>query len=139
MLYYINKCFLRGQINERCFRGVVVCTLRFALFFADPFIIIWRKPGLHEFLESIHDEWLHAVLITPIVIILGISLPKAYLSHRNPVPAYLAALGVFTLTVGVLSGHLVETILTVVGSTLVISAHLINRKSLKSHVEAVMS
>ena len=95
--------------------------------------------GLHEFLESIHDEWLHAVLITPIVIILGVSLPKAYMSHRNPVPAYLAALGVFTLTVGVLSGHLVETILTVVGSTLVISAHLINRKSLKSHVDAVMS
>ncbi len=95
--------------------------------------------GLHEFLESIHDEWLHAVLITPIVLILGVSLPKAYMSHRNPVPAYLAALGVFTLTVGVLSGHLVETILTVVGSTLVISAHLINRKSLKSHVEAVMS
>lgn len=95
--------------------------------------------GLHEFLESIHDEWLHAVLITPIVIILGVSLPKAYMSHRNPVPAYLAGLGVFTLTVGVLSGHLVETIFTVVGSTLVISAHLINRKSLKSHVKAVVS
>lgn len=94
--------------------------------------------GLHEFLESIHDEWLHAALITPIVFILGISLPKAYAAHRNALPIYLAVLGVVTLTMAVIGGHHFETLLTVIGSAFVISAHLINRKSLRGHVQAVI-
>ncbi len=94
--------------------------------------------GVHEFIESIHDEWLHVALIAPIVVILAISLPKSYLSHRNPLPAYLAAAGVLTLVVGAMNAHSIETLFTVLGSALVISSHLINRKTLRAQVAAVI-
>lgn len=95
--------------------------------------------GLGELLESFHSDWLHVVLIAPIVAILSFSIPKAYLSHRNPLPGYLALAGVVTLVVGVLAGHDAETFFTVIGSGLVISSHLINRKSLKQQVTALVS
>ncbi len=93
--------------------------------------------GIGEVLESFHSDWLHVILIAPIVAILSVSIPKAYISHRNPLPGYLALAGVATLVIGVLSGHEVETFFTIVGSGLVISSHLINRKSLKQRVAAL--
>lgn len=92
-----------------------------------------------ELLESFHNDWLHAILIAPIVAILAVSIPKAYLAHRNPLPAYLAVSGVITLTAGVMAGHDIETFFTILGSGLVISSHLINRKTLKSRISAVAS
>jgi hypothetical protein len=95
--------------------------------------------GMGQLLESFHNDWLHLILILPIVAILAISIPKAYLSHRNPLPAYLAVIGVVTLIAGVVAGHGIETIFTVIGSAMVISAHFINRKNLKERVAAMAS
>lgn len=95
--------------------------------------------GLGELLEAYHTDWLHALLIVPIVSILAISLPKAYRSHGNPLPLYLAIIGVVTLVVAAIAGHYLETVLTVFGSALVISAHFINRKSLKARISAMAS
>lgn len=93
--------------------------------------------GLGELLESFHNDWLHAILIAPIIAILAVSIPKAYRAHGNPFPAYLAVSGVITLTAGVMAGHDIETFFTILGSGLVISSHLINRKSLKARVATV--
>ncbi|GHB55936.1 hypothetical protein GCM10008107_00850 [Psychrosphaera saromensis] len=88
--------------------------------------------GLSHFAESIHEEWMHAALLTPIILILAYSLPKAYKAHHNRNPAILAVLGVITLTIAISIGDTTETVLTIIGSVFVISAHLINRKKLKS-------
>ncbi|MBU2916608.1 MAG: ATP/ADP translocase [Psychrosphaera sp.] len=88
--------------------------------------------GLSHMAESIHEGWMHTALLTPIIIILAVSLPKAYVAHRNRNPAILAVLGVITLSIAILIGDTTETVLTIIGSVFVISAHLINRKKLKS-------
>ncbi len=90
--------------------------------------------GLSHVAESVHEEWMHVALLTPIILILAISLPKAYKRHHNRNPAILAVLGVITLTVAIIIGDTTETVLTIIGSVFVISAHLINRKKLKSNL-----
>jgi len=88
--------------------------------------------GMNQVAESIHAEWLHIALLLPVVGILSVSLPKAYLSHRNPQPAILAIIGIVTLVMGVVFGNQAETILTLIGSVLVIYSHLLNRRTLKT-------
>ena len=88
--------------------------------------------GISHVAESIHEEWMHVALLTPIILILAVSLPKAYKAHHSRNPMILAILGVVTLSVAISIGDATETVLTVIGSIFVISAHLINRKKLKS-------
>jgi uncharacterized membrane protein len=88
--------------------------------------------GLSHMAEAMHEEWMHAALLTPIILILVVSLPKAYKVHHNRNPAILAILGIITLSVAISIGDTTETVLTIIGSVFVISAHLINRKKLKS-------
>lgn len=95
--------------------------------------------GLGEALEAFHTDWLHVILITPIVLILAFSIPKAFKVHGNPLPGYLALSGVVTLVVGIMAGHELETGFTIIGSGLVIGSHLLNRKSLKQTVAAAIS
>jgi hypothetical protein len=88
--------------------------------------------GMNHLAESIHEEWMHVLLLTPIILILAISLPKAYQVHKDIVPTVSAVIGVVILTVAIILGGTMETVLTIIGSIFVISAHLINRKQLKS-------
>ena len=87
--------------------------------------------GISHLAESIHEEWIHVLLLTPIILILAISLPKAYQAHKDIIPTVLAFIGVTILTIAIILGGSIETILTIIGSVFVISAHLINRKQLK--------
>ena len=87
--------------------------------------------GMHHVADSMHHDWLHFVLLTPIVLLLTFSLPKAYKHHNNIMPTALALIGVSVLTVALMMGGSSETPLTIIGSVLVIGAHLFNRRSLK--------
>lgn len=87
--------------------------------------------GLNHVAESMHHDWLHVVLLLPIVFILAISLPKAYRQHQHPLPSMLALIGVAILVIAVTLGTSIETPLTILGSIFVISSHLINKRKLK--------
>lgn len=88
--------------------------------------------GMSEAAEHIHQEWLHVALLLPIVLILAVSLPKSYFEHKDMRPAVLAVTGVCVLVIAVSIGIAIETPLTIFGSMLVISAHLLNRRSVKA-------
>ena len=87
---------------------------------------------LHHIEETKHHDWLHIVLLTPIILLLSFSLPKAYNEHRDVRPGVLAIVGVFILTFALLLGGVSETPLTILGSVFVITAHLMNRRSIKA-------
>ncbi|MDC2888913.1 MerC domain-containing protein [Psychrosphaera sp. G1-22] len=70
-------------------------------------------------------------MLLPVIVILAVSIPRAYRTHKNPQPAMVGVVGILTLIFGVTIGEHVETWFTVVGSILVISSHLLNRQSLK--------
>lgn len=88
--------------------------------------------GLHHAADEMHEAWLHTLLLFPVIALLAFSIPKAYRIHGNPQPAVLAFFGVVTLIIAVTLGSHMETWLTVLGSFLVISSHLLNRRSLKN-------
>lgn len=87
--------------------------------------------GLSHLAESMHHEWMHIALLLPIILLLAFSLPKAYSTHGNVQPTILAVIGISILTVALLLGGNFETGLTILGSVFVITAHLINRRTLK--------
>lgn len=87
--------------------------------------------GLHQLAEYLHNEIVHIVLLLPIVLLLGFSLPKSYKQHGNIKPAILAVFGLTLLIGALILGNMLETPLTIIGSIFVISAHLINRKTVK--------
>ena len=87
--------------------------------------------GMHHVADSMHHDWLHFLLLTPIVGLLAFSLPKAYYRHGNLVPTIFAVVGISILAVALLVGGEAETLLTIFGSVFVISAHMLNRRSLK--------
>lgn len=88
--------------------------------------------GLHQVAEHLHHEWMHMVLLLPIVLLLGFSLPKSYKQHRSLAPTALAAVGLLLLVVALVLGSAIETPLTIIGSIFVITAHLLNRRTIKS-------
>jgi len=92
---------------------------------------VGSSVGLHHVSESMHHDWLHVVLITPIVALLAFSLPKSFHRHGSFMPAIFAVIGISILAVALILGGNVETPLTIIGSVFVIGAHLLNRRSLK--------
>jgi len=93
--------------------------------------------GLNHLADSLHEEWLHTALLLPVIGILAVSIPKAYLTHRSPQPAIIAITGIVLLVIGILAGAQTETVLTVLGSVLVIYSHLLNRRTLKTLQPAI--
>lgn len=90
--------------------------------------------GAHHVAESMHNEWMHFVLLLPIILLLAFSLPKAYKNHGSKTPAVLAIVGVVTLITAVTVASSIETPVTILGSMLVISSHLMNRRTLRAVV-----
>ena len=132
MLYYINSCLVLGLDLMRDVLGAwlsFLCILHCAL----PLLLVafGTSIGLNHLAESAHQEWLHSVLLMPVIGILAFSLPKAYRVHRNPQPVFLAVVGTLSLIAGILIGGHWESFLTVMGSMLIIYSHLMNRKTLK--------
>lgn len=94
-------------------------------------VSLGASVGLHHVEEAMHHDWLHILLLTPIILLLSFSLPKAYGEHGNAKPGILAILGIGILSVALLLGGSIETPLTMLGSVFVIAAHLMNRRSVR--------
>lgn len=86
--------------------------------------------GVHHLAEHMHHEWMHLGLLFPIILLLGYSLPTAYIQHRNLTPTIIASIGLLTLVTALVLGGQFETPITIVGSVFVIAAHLYNRRKL---------
>ncbi len=73
------------------------------------------------------EEWVHQLMLLPVMLLAALSLPGAYNKHKNQWPLLLGGLGVSVLLSAFLVAESLETILTVLGSCLLIIAHLWNR------------
>lgn len=90
-----------------------------------PIVISMSTVGL--FADWLTDEWIHQVMLLPVVLLAALSLPGAYNKHKNQWPLLLGGLGISLLLSALLLAESLETILTVLGSCTLIIAHLWNR------------
>ncbi len=87
-----------------------------------------------------HSEVLHIVLLAPILALIALSLPSAFKVHHNKVPLAAAIIGFLTLAASLVS-HYIEAIhhlelgFSIVGSGIVMFAHLFNRRLLQKNEE----
>lgn len=84
--------------------------------------------GGNVLLGLLASEWVHAAIMLPVLVIVGISLPQAWLSSRDPWLLVLAVIGVCFLIVSRNVHELSETLFTVLGSSMIIFAHRLSLK-----------
>lgn len=73
------------------------------------------------------SEWVHYLLLGPILLVLLLSLPASYRQHQQKSPLLLAALGLSLLLLSLLLPAQFEAILAVSGGLLLACAHGYNR------------
>ncbi len=76
-------------------------------------------------------EWVHFVLIVPVLVLVGWSLPAARHRHQQPAPLWLGVTGAGLMLLSLLVPAALEPWLAVSAGTLLIAAHLFNRHLLK--------
>ena len=77
------------------------------------------------------EEWVHYVLIVPVLLLVGWSLPAARQRHRQPAPLWLGITGAGLMLLSLLVPAALEPWLAISAGTLLIAAHLFNRHLLK--------
>lgn len=95
-----------------------------------PFLAI--VLGGNVLVTALSEEWVHTMLLLPVFAMLIFSLPQVWLASRNYWLLALAIVGVVLLSSSRMVHGIGETLLTVVGSCLVIAAHLLSLKMRKS-------
>jgi len=90
-----------------------------------PIVIGFGAAGmLGEWLSS---EWIHKVMLIPVVLLAFMSLPGAYKQHGNRWPLWLGMVGIIIMVSALVGPEAVETWITLMGGILLITAHLLNR------------
>ena len=87
--------------------------------------------------EILESEWVHIVMLFPVVALALFSLPSAYRSHRTHWPMVMAALGIAALCSAFFLSETLELWITIPAATLLIIAHswnsiLLQRQRLKT-------
>ncbi|MDO8825505.1 MerC domain-containing protein [Methylophaga sp.] len=90
-----------------------------------PIVIGFSAAGL--FGEWLSSEWVHQLMLVPVVLLALLSLPGSYKKHKNKWPLRLAALGILTMVSALVGPESMETWITISGGILLITAHLWNR------------
>jgi len=88
---------------------------------ATPLLIAGGSLGVVGVLAS--SEWVHQLVLVPVILFSVLSFPSAYKKHRHHMPGLLAIIGLFGLISAVTYGHDFETVLTIIGASLLIVAH----------------
>jgi len=73
------------------------------------------------------SEWVHQLMLIPVVLLAALSLPGAYKKHKNQWPLLLAGVGISLLLSALFVAEALETLITVAGGCMLIIAHLWNR------------
>jgi len=95
---------------------------------ATPLLLALGSSGL--LLGVFSSEWFHYLMLLPISAMLAWSLPGGWCIHRSKAPFALGLGGFLLLIASLFAGHDAEAALAVIGSLLLIGAHLYNRKLL---------
>jgi hypothetical protein len=88
--------------------------------------------GVNLFEHESHSHTLHFVLALVLLGVGGLAFGQGYLRHRRPLPVFLGVLGTVLLFVGALNpgrllSHSQEHIVTIIGTLILLAAHLKNR------------
>ncbi|GLS26812.1 MerC domain-containing protein [Marinibactrum halimedae] len=89
-----------------------------------PFVIALGGLGIISSILS--SEWVHILLVIPVVILVLLSIPSGYLQHRHYLPGLLAISGLLSVFGGLWFEEQ-EVIFTAAGSLLLIAGHQSNR------------
>lgn len=86
--------------------------------------------------DMLESEWVHIVMLFPVVALAVFSLPSAYRSHRTHWPMVLAVLGIAALCSAFFLPETMELWITIPAASLLIMAHswnsiLLQRQRLK--------
>jgi urea transporter len=74
------------------------------------------------------SEWVHQLLLLFVILFMMLSFPSAYKMHRQYTPSLFGLSGLVGLIIAMTLGHDFETVFTVIGSTLLMIAHLWNQR-----------
>ncbi len=91
-------------------------------------------------LEVLAADGVHEVLALVVLAVAVLAFVPGYRAHRKPVPPALGFSGVVVLGVAAFAPfpHGLETALTVVGATALVTAHLLNYRSCSAHRHAAV-
>jgi hypothetical protein len=87
--------------------------------------------GTNMFLGALEAEWIHKLLLLPVLIIALSSVPKRWLATRNQWLLILASAGFITIIAAQFHHGMNEVWLTMLGSTCLIAAHFLSLNLIK--------
>lgn len=94
--------------------------------FLTPLLLVFGAAGTLSAVLS--SEWVHYLLLLPVLLLAALSLPAGRRLHRNNKPAVLAVGGILLLFLALSAPESLESSLTVSAGFLLIGAHLYNRQ-----------
>lgn len=97
-----------------------------------PLLLLLGGVGVLETVlgTALSSDWVHYVLLVPVIILLAWSLPAARCQHQDPMPLRIAGTGLALLLVSLLVPAALEPWLAASGGLLLMGAHLLNRNLL---------
>lgn len=109
--------------------GMLVSGLCLAHCLATPLLL--ALGGLGVLGAALESEWIHLLLLVPVVLLACTSFPSACRQHRRPAVMFAGFSGVLILVLAMalgLEGHW-ELLASTIGAGLLVSAHWINRRT----------
>ncbi len=88
--------------------------------------ILLLLMGTNVFLAHLESEWVHKLLLLPVLVIALSSIPRRWLATRNQWLLILASIGFITIITAQFNHGVNEVWLTMLGSTCLIGAHFIS-------------
>lgn len=120
MIYhYLTGSVMKDNLAVACSGA---CMLHCLL---TPIVIGFSAAGLLG--EWLSSEWVHKLMLVPVVLLALLSLPSSYRQHKNHWPMLLGILGISTMVSALVGPESLETWITISGGILLITAHLWNR------------
>lgn len=84
--------------------------------------------GTNMFLSGLENEWVHKLLLLPVILMALSSIPKRWLATKNQWLLISSGIGLVTLITAQFNHGPSEVLLTMLGSTCLIAAHLLSIK-----------
>lgn len=117
----MNKDMLGASLSVLC---ICHCIL-------TPIILVFFGTGVITAIAG--HEAVHWLFIGPVAIIVCLAFPSARRLHKQSLPTVLAVCGLAILILALLLHGWLESVLTVIGGSILVSAHLLNRHLLAKH------
>lgn len=117
----MNKDLVGASLSTLC---ICHCLL-------TPVILVFFGTGVITTIFS--NELIHWLLIAPVALMVFLAFPQARKIHRQSRPGFLALAGLGLLITALTTHGWTESLLTVLGGTFLVCAHLLNHRLLNKH------